>query len=419
MPKQIFTSAHKKSSLSGEIANESQPVLKNVRGLRWGALTGSPQLSKPKIIDTLKCSAKILKLVMVEDTNTFYGLPDKCHLMRASSSDGHDLVLWSESDGIIRVKSLKDASAETKKLFHIPSNDPVTACGSHVKHSNLWFGHESGNISVYVRTDLKSPVTRKKRDSRPFNDALEAIIGIKEIGATNAADDDEPLVESRWNYPIVLVKHRGDILDIKICVEFKIVVSIGSDGRTVIWDAQKIEYIRTIEASCNTLKSQLTLVQVSSTLGDILTVFTPRNEVDLATDEESFEIMEENKVDDFINVSMAITGKSQIRLHTINAKYINHTFADGFVTASCFSFIKEGTGVNIIAVGFDDGAIRMYSTWTLEMIREIATGVDREISEILFTTHQHLAILADQEIQVWESDGLSGEPPKFHSIVLY
>lgn len=419
MPKQIFTSAHKKSSLSGEISTESQPVLKTVRGLRWGVFTGSPQLSKPKKIDSFKCNARMSKLVMVEDTNMFYGLPEKCHLMRASKSDSRDLVLWSESDGIIRVKSLRDASIGTKKLFHIPSNDPVTACGSHVKHSNLWFGHESGNISVYVRTDVKSRVERQKRDSRPFNDALEAIIGIKEIGPTNSFDDDEPSVESSWNYPIVLVKHRGEILDIKICVEFKIVVSIGSDGRAVIWDAQKIEYIRTIEASCNTLKSKLTLAQVSSTLGDILTVFTPRNEIDVSPDEESFEIMEESSGDDFINVSMAIAGKSQIRLHTINAKYINHTFADGFVTAACFSFIKEGTGVNIIAVGFDDGSIKLYSTWTLELIREIATNLNSEINEILFTTHQHLAILANQEIQVWMSDGLFGEPPKFHSIVLY
>lgn len=356
---------------------------------------------------------------MIEDSNMFYGLPEKCHLMRASKSENNDLVLWSEGDGVIRVKSLKDANEKTGKLFHIPSNDPVTACGSHVKYSNLWFGHESGNISVYVRTDEKLPAKQKQKNSRPFNDALESIIGIKEIGATNGADEDEPVMTSKWNYPIVLVKHRGEVLDLKICVEFKIVVSIGSDGRTAIWDAQKIEYIRTIEPSCNTLNSQLTLVDVSSTLGDILTVFSPSNEVNAATDEESFEVTENGSGDDFINVSMAIAGKSQLRLHTINAKYIKHALADGFVTAACFSFIKEGTGVNVIAVGFDDGVIRLYSTWTLDMIRELATGVNCEISEIIYTSHQHLTFLADQEIQVWESEGLNGEPPKFHSVVLY
>ena len=419
MPKQIFTSPHKKSYLSNENIPEMRPVLKSVRGLSWGVYTGSPQLPKPRRIDSLKCVSKISRLVLIEDSNMFYGLPEKCHLMRASKSENNDLVLWSESDGVVRVKSLKDVKEKTRKLFHIPSNDPVTACGSHVKYSNLWFGHESGNISVYVRMDEKFVVRSKQKSLRPLNDALESIIGIKEVAATNGTEEDESIMTSKWNFPIVLVKHRGEILDIKICVEFKIVVSIGVDGRTAIWDAQKIEYIRTIEPACNTLNSQITLVEVSSTLGDILTVFSPRNEVDIATEEDSFEITESGSGDDFINVSMAITGKSQLRLHTINAKYIKHTLADGFVTAACFSFVKEGTGVNVIAVGFDDGVIRLYSTWTLELIREIATGVNCGISEITYTTNQHLTFLADQEIQVWESDGLIGEPPKFHNVVLY
>lgn len=418
MPKQIFTSPHKKSNLI-ETTSKCREVLQTVKGLRWGVFTGSPQLPKPKKIDSLKCGPRISKLVLNDESNMFYGLPNKCQLMGACKAERSDLVMWSENDRIVRVKSLKGSNERTRKLFHIPMNDPVTACGSHIAYSNLWFGHESGNISVYVRTDEKLPVKQKQKSTRKFNDALEAIIGIKEIEATNGPDEDEPIIESRWNYPIVLVKHCGDVLDIKVCIEFKVVVSIGVDGRTVIWDAQKIEYVRTIEPSCNTLKSQLTLLQMSPTLGDILTVFSPRNEADAVGDDENLEIWENSSGDDFINVSMAITGKSQLRLHTINAKYINHTLADGFVTAACFSFIKEGTGVNVIAVGFKDGVIRMYSTWTLEMIREIATGLSCDISEIIFTTNQHLAFLADQEIHVWESDGLSGEPPKFHSIVLY
>lgn len=419
MPKQIFTSPHKKSSSSHENIPVTRQVLKGVRGLRWGAYTGSPQLPKPRKLDSLKCRSKISRLVLAGDSNEFYGLPEKCHLMRSARPESSDLVLWSESDGVVRVKSLMDPDEQTRKLFHIPSNDPVTACGSHVKYSNLWFGHESGNISVYVRTDEKLEVKQKPKNSRPINDALEAIIGIKEVAAANGAGEDESIVTSKWNYPIMLVKHREEVVDLKICIEFKIVVSIGRDSRAVIWDAQKIEYIRTIEPSCNTLHSELTLVEVSSTLGDILTVFSPRSETDVANEEESIEITETGSGEDFINVSMSIAGKSQLRLHTINAKYIQHVLVDGFATAACFSFIKEGTGVNAIAVGFDSGVIRLYSTWTLEMIREIATGINSEISEIIYTSHQHLAFLADQEIQVWESESLVGETPKFHSVVLY
>lgn len=415
MPKQIFTSPHKKPTIMSDSASGSWPVLRTVKGLRWGAFTGSPQLSKPKKISSMKkFEGRICKLVLIRDKNFFYGLPDKCHLMRATKQQNQDLVLWNESDGVVRVKSLREKNSRTRKLFHIPTNDPITACGCHVKYSSLWFGHESGNISVYVRTE-EQPVVYQKQNSRKFNDALEAIIGIKEANSSGN-DSDDMLIETRWNFPIVLVKHRGEVLDIKVCVEFKIVVSIGIDGRTVIWDAEKIEYIRTIEPSCNTLKSQLTHVEVSPTLGDILTVFSSRETIEVASEEESLEVTDG---DDFINVSMAIAGKSQLRLHTINGKYIKHAVTDGYATSVCFSFIKEGTGVNVIAVGFDDGIIRMYSTWTLEMIREITTAASCEISQIMFTTHHHLTCLAGQEIQIWESDGLSGESPKFSSVVLF
>lgn len=204
MPKQIFTSAHKKSIASSDNALESRYVLKSVRGLRWGVFTGSPQLSKPRIIDKLKLTSKLSKLVMDGSLNMFYGLPDKCHLMRSSSSDNHDLVIWSESDGIVRVKSLKDETQPTKKLFHIASHDPVTACGSHLKYSNLWFGHQSGNISVYVRLDEKLPTKQKQKNTRTFNDALEAIIGIKEANVDNGAEDDEPLIKSKGIFRLFL-----------------------------------------------------------------------------------------------------------------------------------------------------------------------------------------------------------------------
>lgn len=415
MPKQIFTSPHKKSDSNLDSKLESRQVLANVRGLRWGNFTGSPQLHKPHMVDKMKLTMKVSKLVVNHENNMFHGLPDKCLLMRSPNSKTDDLVLWSEDDGIVRMKSLKNAYQPTRKLFHFASNDPVTACGTHLKYSNLWFGHESGSISVYVRTDkMKRTKPTKQKNSRSFNDALEAIIGIRDVNADSETEEDESPFVSKWNFPIFLLKHRGQVLDLKVCAEFKVVVSIGFDGRTVIWDAQKIEYIRTIEASCNTLRSELTIVDVSPTLGDILTVFTPRTG-DKVTEDDSLELTDG---DDFINVSMAVSGKSQLRLHTINAKYIKHAFTDGYVSSVCFSTMKEGTGVNVIAVGFADGNIRLYSTWTLEMIQEIATGISCLISKVVFTTHQHLAILASDEIQVWESKGLTGESPKFHSIVL-
>lgn len=287
-----------------------------------------------------------------------------------------------------------------------------------MKHSALWFGHKSGNISVYLRTESSTSLRKPERNTRSFNSALEAIIGIKDV-VSNSNVDEEPLIKTSWNYPIVLVKHVGEVVDIKVSVEYSIVVSIGSDLRTVIWDAIKFEYIRTIEPPCNTLDSRLSHVNISSTMGDIITIFTPKKATlsnqTSDSEDESFEVTE-NNADDFISVSMGMNGKSQLRLHTINAKYVNHKFTDEMITSVAYSFIKEGTGVNVIAVGFDCGFVRLYSSWNLEFIREIAIGMSSPISELIFTTNQHLVMLT-QEIQVWESDGMPGLAPKFNNIV--
>lgn len=414
MPKQIFISPHKKSS-----TNEKQDLhyaLRGVKGLKWGFFTGSPQLQKPRKLSAkapIPCKQKNPRLVAVNERNKFFVIPNTSCLMKGTAKNSYDLVLWKEMDGVVRTKSFHEN--KSRKLFNVPSCDPITACGTDVNYSNLWFGHQSGNISVYRRVDEKNKIKKKTgSNQKVLSTALESIIDIKvNEKSQNGMDDELEVVQFHWNYPISLLRHSTEVTAIKVCAEFKIAVSIGGDGRAVIWDSQKIEYIRSIEPSCNTLRACLTHVDISSTLGDILTVFRPRNE---SCEDDCFEVVED-KSDDFINISMSIAGRSQLRLHNINAKYIGHTFVEGVVNATCFSFIKEGTGINVIAVALNDGIIKLYSTWNLDFVREIATGCSR-IIEISYSSNHYLTILSDQEIHVWGSDGIVAERPSFHDIIL-
>jgi len=420
VPKQIFSSPHKKSSISNEKTTEIRPVLRNIKGLKWGNYTGSPQLAKPRNLShksPIICKEKNMRLILAEDLNTFLIVPNNCSIIQGSMPKTFNLLLWKEKDGIVRTKSLFDMIS--KKLFAVPAYDPVTSCGTHINYPHIWLGHLSGNISVYTRVDEQGELRKVEKSTKSaFNTALEDILDIK-IGNTSSSAmnvTSEFEVNSKWMYPIILVKHEGEVLSIKICMEFKIAVSIGIDGRAVIWDTQKIEYIRTIEPSCNTLRSQLTHVDISMTLGDILTVFKPKDDVYEDIDANSVE-MTENNGDDFINVSMSIAGKSQLRLNNINGTYIKHIFQDGIVTATCFSFIKEGTGVNVIAAAFTDYSVRLYSTWNLDVVREIDTACGSLIKGLSFSTHQFLAILTDLEVFLWGSDGLPNERPNFHDII--
>lgn len=246
---------------------------------------------------------------------------------------------------------------------------------------------------------------------------MESIIDIKvNDKSISGIEEETEVITTRWNFPITLLRHSASITSIKICTEFKIVVSIAQDGRAVIWDSQKIEFIRSILPPCSSLSTCLTHVDISSTLGDILTVYRPRSDA-CESDDDSLEMTENCADDDFVNISMSIAGKSQLRLHNINAKYIGHLFLEGIVMATCFSFIKEGTGINVFAVALNDSSIRLYSTWNLSFVREIATGCSR-ISEISFSSSHYLIVLSDQEIHIWGSDGIpNSERPSFHDII--
>jgi hypothetical protein len=424
MPKQIFTLPHKKSPLFNErLPTQQRQVLRTVKGLKWGIYAGSPALPKPKQLDVklpMQGRQRNSQLILCNSSNLFFILPKTCNLMKGTRPNEYDTVVWKENDGIVRTKSLREK--KTKRVFAAHVIDPITACGADLNYSNLWFGHQSGSISVFVRCDEK--IYNKKTDTnqKPFSTNLESIIDI----SINPIENKDPEMKSKWKFPIVLLKHSGEVVSIKICTEFKIVVSIGADGRTVIWDSHKIEYVRTIEPSCNSLRATLTYLSISPTIGDILTVFKPTVDMtDIASDDgeennENVELVAEttNENDDFVNVSMALQeDKSLLRLHNINGQYINQTFCDGLVTAVCFSFIKEGTGVNVIAVALHNSNVRLYSTWNLNVIREISTGADRLIKDIAFSTQHYLVMLTDEEILLFGSEGLVNERPNFHDII--
>ena len=90
--------------------------------------------------------------------------------------------------------------------------------------------------------------------------------------------------------------------------------------------------------------------------------------------DECFEVTEEN-LDDFVNVSINPNGKSILRLHSVNARYVQHNVHEDRIMAVCYSYIKEGVGVNVIATAVEGGIVRLWSSWNLSFITEIVTGI--------------------------------------------
>ncbi|XP_055915316.1 lysosomal-trafficking regulator isoform X2 [Eupeodes corollae] len=430
MPKQLFKTAHPSSKPLNYCLGERE-VIPTAKGLRWGVFLGSPQLPTPTLGNINKLPGSDF-LVSFNNTNMVYGLPAKSCVMQGPDTDTFNVISWGYDDRIVRIQPLSDTQTKSKALLFNSSFDDITCCGSDANSNLLFCGHKSGRISVYKCSSVDTTRIAKSRQNYvkgiklSYNSAFRKIspkssLKIDDLEQTTEVQRNNVGVELTWSGPTILIRHTDEITTICLSVEFKIAVSAGKDGIAVIWDLNDLSYIRTIERPAEIHHSPINLTAISSTLGDIVTVHSiPRNESDQSSTpvqaDECFEVTEES-LDDFVNVSVNPSGKSILRLHSVNARYVNHIVHEDSILAVCYSYIKEGVGVNVIATAVEGGIVRLWSSWNLSFVTEIATGISN-IKSIAYSTHQHLVVLTkDSYIQVWESEGLYGNPPKFPQIV--
>lgn len=122
---------------------------------------------------------------------------------------------------------------------------------------------------------------------------------------------------------------------------------------------------------CNSINKNYNAVNYNSCnsiiSGDIVVI--PQTVPDVC-----YEVTEEN-LDDFVNVSINSNSTSMLCLYSINGRYIQHILHEERIVAICYSFVKEGVGINVIATAMDDGIIRLWSSWNLSLVIELNTGL--------------------------------------------
>ncbi|XP_055679580.1 lysosomal-trafficking regulator isoform X3 [Lutzomyia longipalpis] len=431
MPKQIIAFPHPPATKTDQSYDyQTSFGTYTVKGLKWGIYTGSPQLPVPECVAIYQQSdVQLSRIVCMETTNAAYGLSQCENYMQGIEIDTFYCITWNHEDNIVRIRSIGEDVSYAKPLFQSSNFDPITTCGTNVNSNQLWFGHQSGKIVVYQCSDFIPEKLNKTRymmhsplaNTMSYNSAFRVCKSSGTLGRKINESINRQIRDVgslKWKKPTTLLFHDGQVSGISICVEFKIAVSIGMDGKTAIWDTNTLEFIRQISPPNTSAQMPITLTAISPTLGDIVTVHCNESgteqisDEEIEVDEESYEVTESN-IDDFVKISMNLTGKTLMRIHTINASYVSHVTLNENILSVCYSNVKEGSGINVIATGLERGIVKLWSSWDLNLIREIDTQMT-DVVDISYSTYQHLIILTrDNIIQVWQSPCLLGNAPKF------
>nr|CAD7400993.1 unnamed protein product [Timema cristinae] len=362
-PRQLFRAAHPMvvQSLSSRTSTLSVPeVIEGVKGLTWGSYVGSPAEPYPSVVWKQHHKTPVSSLVPLL-TNDVFGLAPNTSILLSYSKE--------RGVSIMNTTSVLGAALVT-------------------------WGHSDGVVRVKL-----------KKEQPPW--PIIKATGLDPICLCASAPDCNQLWVAHWSgkilvyqfqfnptrgqlefrsEPTALLGHAGPVLGLYVCHSFSVAVSAGTDGAAIIWDINSLTYVRSLPDTGSSVR----LVAVSETLGDIATVLSdPGRE----------------------------TG-SILRLHTINTLPVGEVTSKETITALCFSSAPEGVSVNVIAAGLDTGAIRLYSTWNLVVVREIASSILHQpiISVTYSHDSQHLyAATVDGLVVIWEGTGAKGvsKTPKF------
>ncbi|KAE9551367.1 hypothetical protein FO519_005421 [Halicephalobus sp. NKZ332] len=334
MPNQLFLSPHLPHLNSSKIASgQSKQFLMRVKGLRWGDFVGSPDLDKrqwisPSLSIKIGSHDAIGRLVQIQKEGICYGLPDKTELILRKNME----------------KDLKRNSEITTAIVSWKFSDNVLRIKLVQMNDSVWINlidlqmFEPTQVVFSPNTDLLY---------------IGTSCGLIRVYLIDYRSDSKI-----WYVKLIneFFAHKSSISSLRVCDDFHIVLSTSIDAMACLWDSNQLTYIRTLKPNSSGAEETITLTAISSISADIAIVYQ--------------------------------SGRgSRLVLFTVNGDIIG-TYATGpelTILSLSMTNMEEGTGINCIAIGLQNGIIRLLESWTLSLVCDINSGFVDPVISIEFT----------------------------------
>ncbi|KAK3604703.1 hypothetical protein CHS0354_008265 [Potamilus streckersoni] len=306
-PKQLFRVPHPTRLIITETDTRQRGQWRHVKGLKWGCYLGSLDMPDPECVWEEQYSSEVASLVPIK-TGFVYGISAKSCVLAVYSQDKsaqkdiawQAIMTWGHPDNIIRIINGKDKPAIN--FLHHSQFEELTCCLSVPDCRYLFTGGTSGVITMY---------------STKYNPAKESELQV-------------------FGHKKCLYGHTKAITSIVVCKPYSILVSASEDETCIIWDLNRLSYVRSIEGH----RSGVKVIAVSDTMGDIASIS---------------------------NCGMG----SYLQLHTVNAEHVATVKCEDSINCLTFSGAPEGISINVIVGGLSSGIIRIWSSWDLTPVRDL------------------------------------------------
>ncbi|EJD76568.1 beige/BEACH domain-containing protein [Loa loa] len=310
MPLQLFHSPHLPrlyGKLHQNTSKSSLSPLDTVKGIRWGEFVGSPD-------------SELGKLVVVLNQKLRYN--NNCSGRLVAFSEGTCFAFPSNTCFVYKYGEVRIRDLCSYGLVTWRYNDGILRLRLH--QPKLWWDLASYNTynvvtaAYCVSFDLL------------FVGLSCGIILTYRILLNEFGVKDFVLLKT-------LYAHDAAVQALAVCGDFAVMASGCDMGKICIWDLNRLSYIRTLVPSNG---KEVQFICISRTSCDVAIV--------------------------------AYSGYgSHVTLQTINGLEIGSIDTDIVVTAVAMTSLSEGTAVNCIFLGMQNGVIRIFDMWTMRFVRDI------------------------------------------------
>jgi hypothetical protein len=315
-----------------------ESIHRQIVGVRWGDFVGSYDMPSPDYITYHDCSIQVSSFVVLNTGLCIMCLPSSSliihneHILNESNGEQSNssqsnsstipldtmvALKWNTPAGIVRCRQLKQHKNWYNFLVPIDDQDKITCCTS-IDYRLLFMGKTSGLIEIYrIQRNKNTPA------------------GIELI--------------KRY---LPFIAHRSPITCLYANRQFSLLISASADGMLTLWDTNRYVYSQILKYFYLTLFS---LSYVRTYKQDNQTIYH------LTSSETTGDIA-------YLSSSGSQWHLSYL---TCNCDLIGCLTFSEQLNCLCFTSAPEGTCVNVLLGGFENGLISMWSTWDLTLLRQL------------------------------------------------